>query len=345
VKLAVYGVGAIGGVVGAGLAEAGEDVLLVDVVPEHVAAMNESGLRVRAATGERHVKVRAALPEAVRDSFDLVFLAVKTQHTAAALESLAPHLGPDAAVVSLQNGLNEPTIARRIGAARTLGAMVDFSADYHAPGLIQLGRLAEVYVGELDGRMTERLEAVRRVLSRAVPARSTPNVMGYVWAKLCKGSLDVTTALVDATIGEVRGHKPTQRALVEVVREGVLVANAAGIRLQPFDEFDPAAFVDVTPAGLAAAYRVLDAMAEAAGHDLKVRTGYWRDIVVRKRPSEIFAITGEIVRQGETLGIATPVNRRQLELFAEIEAGRRAMSWANLDELLRVVPAAPRRTL
>jgi 2-dehydropantoate 2-reductase len=188
--------------------------------------------------------------------------------------------------------------------------------------------------------MSGRLEEVRRALDLAVPARATPNVMGYVWAKLCKGSLDVTTALVDATIGEVRGHKPTQRALVEVVREGARVARAAGIRLEPFDQFDPAAFVDATPTGLAAAYRVLDAMAEEAARDLKVRTGYWRDIVVRKRPSEIFAITGEIVRQGEELRIPTPVNRRQLDLFAEIEAGRRPMAWANLDELLRAVPVA-----
>jgi ketopantoate reductase len=124
----------------------------------------------------------------------------------------------------------------------------------------------------------------------------------------------------------------------------VRVARAAGVRVEPFDQFEPATFVDATPASLIAAYRVLDAMAEEARHDLKVRTGYWRDIVVRKRPSEILAITGEIVRQGDALGVPTPVNRRQLELFAEIEDGRRAMSWANLDELLRVVPTSPRGT-
>lgn len=337
-KLAVYGVGAIGGVVGAGLAAAGEDVVLVDVVPEHIAAMNRSGLVIRSASDEQRVPVRAALPEAISGAFDLVFLAVKTQHTQAALESIEPHLGLDSAVVSLQNGLNAPEIARRIGSSRTIGCMVDFSADYQEPGVIALGRKADLYLGELDGRLTARLLEVRRLLDLAVPTRTTDNVMGYVWSKLCKGSMDVTTALVDATIGQVRGHKPTQRALVEVVREGVLVARAEGIRLEPFDHFDPVAFVDVTPEGLTAAYRVLDAMAAAAAGDLKVRTGYWRDIVVRKRKTEIFALTGEIVRRGERLGIPTPVNRRQLELFDEIEAGRRPMSWANLDELLGNIP-------
>jgi 2-dehydropantoate 2-reductase len=223
--------------------------------------------------------------------------------------------------------------------ARTIGCMVDFSADYLEPGVIALGRRSALYVGELDGRMTAHLEDVRRRLDRAMPAHATPNVMGYVWSKPCKGSLDVTTALVDATIAEVRGHRPTQRALVEVVREGVRVARAEGIRLEPFDHFDPAAFADASPAGLPAAQRILDKLAVAAAGDRKVRTGYWRDIVVRKRKSEIFAITGEIVRRGERLGIPTPVNRRQLELFAEIEAGHRPMGWANIDELVRAVPS------
>jgi 2-dehydropantoate 2-reductase len=241
-------------------------------------------------------------------------------------------------VVSLQNGLNAPEIARRIGSSRTIGGRVDFSADYHEPGVIALGRRSDLYVGELDGRMTARLEEVHRLLGLAVPTRATANVKGYVWSKCCKGSMDVTTALVDATIGEVRGHKPTQRALVEVVREGVQVARAEGIRLEPFDHFAPAALVDVAPAGLTAAYQVLDEMARAAAGDRKVRTGYWRDSVVRKRQTEIFALTGDIVRRGERLGIPTPVNRRQLELFDEIEAGQRPMRWANLDELLGKVP-------
>src|SRR5262249_52032519 len=110
--------------------------------------------------------------------------------------------------------------------------------------------------------------------------------------------------------------------------------------LEPFDHFDPTAFADASPVGLTGACRVLDEMAAAAVGDRKVRTGYWRDIVVRKRRSEIVAITGEIVRRGERHGIPTPVSQRHLELFEEIEAGRRPLSWANPDELLRAVPAA-----
>ena len=139
-RCAVWGSGAIGGVVGAGMAEAGEDVVLVDIAPEHVNAMNEAGLVVRMAGEERRTRVRAALPDAVEGTFDLVFLAVKSQFTQAALDAIEPHLNARSAVVSLQNGVNEPHIARRIGAERTIGCLVDFSADYHAPGLIARGR-------------------------------------------------------------------------------------------------------------------------------------------------------------------------------------------------------------
>ena len=69
-KIAVWGSGAIGAVVGAAMAAAGEDVLLVDIVPEHVAAMNDRGLLIKSAAGERRISVRAALPAQVRGAAD-----------------------------------------------------------------------------------------------------------------------------------------------------------------------------------------------------------------------------------------------------------------------------------
>jgi len=139
-RIVVWGSGAIGGVVGAAMAAAGEDVLMVDVVPEHVEAMNDRGLLVTSATGEQRVAVRAALPAQVSGTLDLVFLAVKSQFTNDALDAILPQLAPTSAVVSLQNGVNEPHIANRIGAGRTIGCLVDFSSDYVAPGEIARGR-------------------------------------------------------------------------------------------------------------------------------------------------------------------------------------------------------------
>lgn len=334
IRCAVWGSGAIGGVVGAGMAQAGEDVLLVDVVPEHVNAMNDSGIVVRMAREERRARVRAALPDSVEGLFDLVFLAVKSQFTQAALNAIEPHLHARSAVVSLQNGVNEPHIAQRIGAARTIGCLVDFSADYDAPGVIARGRAGSLFVGELDGRATPRIEDVRRLLAHSTATFTCQNIMGYVWAKMCKGTIDATTALVDENALEVRFNRKYHPVRAQLVREAIEVAAAEGVQVAAFSHFDPAPFLDRSPAGREAAVHVLDAIAHGqAKGNTKVRTGYWRDIVVRKRKTEIEHITGEIVRCGERRGVPTPLNRLQWSMFEEIESGMRPMEWSNLDEL------------
>jgi len=333
-KCAIWGSGAIGGVVGAGMAAAGEDVLLVDIVPEHVDAMNARGLTIKSAQGDRTTPVRAALPAQVQGVFDLVFLAVKSQYTPHAVEAVLPHLGPQSAVVSLQNGVNEPHIAERIGAQRTIGCLVDFSADYHGPAEIMRGRAGNLFVGELDGRTTARIAEVQRLLAFSTPTHVCANIMGYVWAKMCKATVDATTALVDENAFQVRADRRYHPVRIALLAEAIRVAAADGVRVEPFTHFDPAPFVDDGPGGRERALAVLDEMAAGqAKNNTKVRTGYWRDIVVRKRRTEIDYITGEIVRRGERLGVPTPINRLQWKMFEEIETGRRAMSWDNLEEL------------
>ena len=118
-----------------------------------------------------------------------------------------PHLNAQSAVVSLQNGVNEPGIAKRIGSERVIGCLVDFSSDYYAPGLVVLGRAGNLFIGELDGRVSRRLEEVRRLLSLSTRTNISSNIMGCVWAKMCKASVDITTALVDAGASEERSTR------------------------------------------------------------------------------------------------------------------------------------------
>ena len=337
-KSVIWGSGAIGAVIGAAMAAHGEEALMVDIVPEHVQAMNEHGLRIKSAAGDEVVHVLAALPEQVTGTFDFVFLAVKSQFTNGALDAIVPHLKPDSAVISLQNGVNEPQIAARISAARTIGCLVDFSADYHAPGEIMRARAGNLYVGELDGDVSERLKEIRRLLAFTTQTHMCANIMGYVWAKICKGTLDAMTALVDHNALEVRADKTYHPVRIALLREGIQVAAADGVRVEAFSHFDPAPFLDPSPAGIAASNEVLDEMARGQAHNnTKVRTGYWRDIVVRKRRTEIEFVTGEIVHRGRRLGIPTPVNALMLEMFEEIESGRRAMGWDNLAALAKII--------
>ncbi|MDB5812182.1 MAG: 2-dehydropantoate 2-reductase [Betaproteobacteria bacterium] len=333
-KIAVWGCGAIGGVAGAGMAAAGEDVLLVDIVPEHINAINERGLLVKFGNGEQRVPARAALPAQVAGTFDVVFLAVKSQYRDAAIEMILPHLTPQSAVVSLQNGVNEPHIARRIGVDRTIGCLVDVSSDYQGPGEIMRGRAGNFFVGELDDRITPRLEEIRRLLGLSVPAFTRGNIMGCVWAKICKGTVDATTALVDTDALKLRADQAYHPVRIQLLREGIMAAAADGVRVEAFAHFDPAPFLDPSPAGVAKAFEVLDEMARGQAHNnTRVRTGYWRDIVVRKRKTELEYVTGEIVRTGARHDVPTPLNALQMNMFDEIESGRREMKWENLAEL------------
>jgi ketopantoate reductase len=124
-RITIWGAGAMGGTVGAWLAKAGYDVLLVDSDRAHVAAVRSSGLRVVGMRGEHRFDLDIVTPDEVSTSLGSVILAVKCQHTGIALERIGPLLGRDGYVLSLQNGLNEELIARKLGPSRTVGCFVN----------------------------------------------------------------------------------------------------------------------------------------------------------------------------------------------------------------------------
>ena len=116
----IWGAGAIGGTIGAALARAGADPLLVDADAAHVAALNAGGLKITGPIEEYTVPVRAVTPDQVKGPLSRILLAVKGQHSGAAARMIAPLLASDGSVLSLQNGLNAEAIAAEVGAERTL---------------------------------------------------------------------------------------------------------------------------------------------------------------------------------------------------------------------------------
>jgi 2-dehydropantoate 2-reductase len=332
--ITVYGAGAIGGITGARLAQAGHDVLLVDKAQDHVAAMNARGLTIEAREGSVTIPVRAVTPDALGAGLELVLLAVKSQDTPAALDVLAPRLATEGAIVSLQNGLNEELIAKAIGPARTIGCLVNWAADWQAPGRILFGGEGALVLGELDGRRSERVLRLAGLLEVVAPTRVSDNVLGYTWAKHVYGALLVATALVDAHVYEVVERSPAvQQMLVALVMENMAVAERAGIRLEPFDEYAPADYHAAARGDADARARAMTSIATHYRAATKTKTGIWRDLAVRKRKTEVGALLGATVARARALGLATPLTERLIALIEELETGRRAMAWANLDEL------------
>ena len=333
--ITIYGAGAIGGITGARLAQAGHDVQLVDKADDHVAAMNARGLTIDSREGSVTIPVRAITPSALGRDLDLVLLAVKSQDTPAALEILAPRLAADGTIVSLQNGLNEEIIAAAVGERRTVGCLVNWAADWQAPGRILHGGAGALVLGELDGRRSERVERLAKMLDVVSPTRISDNILGYTWAKHVYGALLVATALVDAHVYEVVERSPAiQQMLVRLVVENMDVAERAGIRLVAFDEYDPADYRAAARGDAAARQRAMTSIAVHYRAATKTKTGIWRDLAVRKRKTEVGALLGATVAKARSYGVAMPLTARLIAMIEELETDRRQMAWANLDELV-----------
>jgi 2-dehydropantoate 2-reductase len=178
-RYAVVGAGAIGGTVGARLARGGHEVLLCDTDAEHVAAINRDGLSIEGPVEQFRVWLPAVTPEGLPPRLGVVLLAVKAHHTAEAMEEIEPRLAADGFVVSLQNGLNEGLIAEAVGADRVVGAFVNFGADVVAPGRNLVGNRATFRIGELDGHVSAREEALADEID---DAEATAYVLGSLWS-------------------------------------------------------------------------------------------------------------------------------------------------------------------
>ncbi len=334
--LVIWGAGAIGGTIGAYLARAGQEVLFVDSVEEHVARICDRGLTISGPIETFTVPARAVTPAALEGRFERIVLAVKTPATQVATQALSPHLTPDGFVVSAQNGLNETLIADLVGAERTMGCFVNFGADYLAPGEILYGGRGAVVLGEIDGRASDRLRALHALFQEFEPAAvMSTNVFGFLWSKMAYGALLFAEALTEASIADCLDH-PDYRALhIALAREVLAVAEARGITLEAFDGFDPTAFL---PGGSDAAARAsLDDLARFNRKSAKTHSGIWRDLAVRKRATEVDALPGAIPPLAAEVGLSAPLCAKLTELIHEIERGERRQSWESLDALKAVL--------
>lgn len=334
----VWGAGAIGGTIGAFLARAGREVLFVDVVPEHVDAIAAGRLSIEGPVAAFSVGARAATPERVAGRHKLVLLAVKAHHTEAAARALAPFLAEDGAVVSCQNGLNELVIADIVGRERTIGAFVNFSADYLEPGRILYGGRGAVVVGELDGRRTARIEVLHALLRMFEPdAVLSDNIFGYLWGKAAYGAILKASALTNDPMADFIGDPARKRLIVALVGEILRVAAAERVTPLGFDGFDPRAFAEGEDTAIEGTLARMVAYSRGLA---KTHSGVWRDLAVRKRQTDVAAQLAPVRAAARRHGLATPIADRLVALIAAVEAGERPIGRTLADELGAAAEAA-----
>jgi 2-dehydropantoate 2-reductase len=332
VDFTIVGAGAIGGIIGAALAEQGHFITFVDANAAHVAAIRKGGLRL-SGFREMTVQCPALLPEEVSQPLGRVLLAVKSPHTDQALATVAPRLAADGYVVSLQNGLEEYKISRAVGEGRTIGAFLTFGGHYKDPGEVVYGGPGTFKIGELDGSLSPRISELRRILSVLQPVEVTDNIFGFLWAKMALGAVYFATAVTDADVTDLYADPGFRTVLGRLAGEVVAVAEAQGVRVEAFDGFDPKAFRLGAPRDEAAVAASWEGQVRYWNRHQGKRTGVWRDLAIHKRKTEVDRLVGAVLDVAEEHRIPVPGVRRLVVLVHEIENGHRGQSLANLHEL------------
>ncbi|MCF2570922.1 ketopantoate reductase family protein [Brevibacterium sp. UCMA 11754] len=317
----VVGGGAIGGTLATHLALAGRPVQIVDTDSAHIAAIHQKGMRIESPSGVLETRIPAFELADAPSELGPVLLAVKSQATGSAMEWIAPRLRNDGYVASLQNGLNEATIAKHIGADRTVIAFVDLFADLLEPGVIQDGGIGTIALGEFAGGRSTRVDRLAEDLAHWGSPIVSGNVSGFLWSKLAFGAMLTASSFIDEDMSKVISEN--RSPMLGLAREIFAVSDALGLRLEGFDAFAPDNYrVNSSDRTINGAF---DLLSEWLAGQTKTRSGIWRDINVRKRPTEVPSHYKPVFTVADEQGVETPKLRAMVEVIGELERDESSM--------------------
>ena len=335
-KIVIMGAGAVGGYAGSHMVQAGEDVTFIDPWPEHVEHMRKHGLRVTHAMDvpEFTVPVRALhLTDAQQLSkeapVDIAFICMKSYDTAWATTLIKQYLAPDGFAVSLQNCMNEETIAGIVGWGKTLGCIASsITVNLPEPGHIHRGagkggKAHTVYrAGEVHGRITDRAKELCRLVGYSDSAKVTDNLWGERWSKLVanvmQNGLSACTGLPG---GEILRSDPLRHFSARLGSEAIRVGQAHGYQLEEILHLPPETIAKAGE-GDAEAMRACD---EQRFKDSKKTSGTQRPSMgqdmQKGRRTEIDFLNGFVVREGEKVGQACRANAALTDIVKRVEKG------------------------
>jgi 2-dehydropantoate 2-reductase len=347
-KIVIMGAGAVGGYAGAHMVQAGEDVTYIDPWPEHVEYMRKHGLRVTHARDvpEFTVPVRAlhvtdAQQLSKEKPVDIAFVCMKSYDTAWATMMIRQYLAPDGFVVSLQNCMNEETIAGVVGWGKTLGCIASsISVNLPEPGHIHRGAgkggaAHTVFrAGEVHGRITDRAKEIGRLVGFADSALVTNNLWGERWSKLVANAMqNGLSACTGLSGGQMLESEPIRRFAARIGSEAIRVGQAHGYQLEDILHLEPETIARAGEGDEAAtkaydAQRFADGKKTASGQ----RPSMGQDMAKGRR-TEIEFINGHIVREGEKLGITCRANAILTDIVKKVERGELKQDPRHITEL------------
>jgi 2-dehydropantoate 2-reductase len=335
-RIAIVGAGAVGGYAGAHMVQAGEDVTFIDPWPAHVEHMRTHGLRVTHARDvpEFTVQVTAlhvtdAQKLAKEAPVDVAFVCMKSYDTAWATMLIAQYLAPAGYVVSLQNCMNEETVAGVVGWGRTMGCIASsITVNLPEPGHIHRGAAkggaahTVFRTGEVHGRITERAQDVCRLVGYSDSAKVTSNLWGERWSKLVANAMQNGLSACTGLPGvEIVKSEPLRRFSTRLGSEAIRVGQALGYSLEEILHLDPETIAragegDQAAAEAVAAQRLKDSQKVSS----EQRPSMGQDMVKGRR-TEIEFLNGYVVREGAKVGLAAGANAALTDIVKRVEKG------------------------
>jgi len=289
-KIAIFGSGGVGGYFGGKLAAAGEDVTFL-ARGAHLAAMQSNGLHITSPLGDVHLpKVQAAdRPQAI-GPVDVVLFTVKLYDVDSSAATLAPLIGPDTVVITLQNGVDAmDMVAGHVGQEHVAGGAAYIVVVINQPGHLRHTTAQQLVFGERDGRRSDRLAAFEQAGIRAgFQAQATTDVQAALWTKFVRlATWSGMTSATRSPMGVVRDTPATYEMMMRAIDEVIAVGKAKGVNFPP-DLMD----------GTLALIRNFPASSKSSMlEDLE-----------RGRRLELPWLSGAVVRIGKEVGVPTPIH-------------------------------------
>ena len=346
-RIVIVGAGAVGGYTGAHMAQAGENVTFIDPWPEHVEEIKKNGLRITHHQGEepftakpRALHLTEAQQLAKEAPVDIAFICLKSYDTQWAAMLIRQYLSPAGYVVSLQNCMNEATIAEVVGWGKVLGCIAsNISVGLIEPGHIHRGGLKggaahTVYrTGEVHGRITERAQEVLRLVSLADSAKATDNLWGERWSKLVTNSMangvSACTGLSGAAMAQ---DERIRRFQARLGSEAIRIGQALGYKLEEVNHLPPEVIASAGEGDAAALARYEERVLTQRRGSAEQRPSMGQDMAKGRR-TEIEFLNGFVAREGAKVGLQARANERLVDIVKKVERGELKQDPSHITEL------------
>ena len=330
-RIAIYGAGSLGTILGAFINRAGVPVELINRNKAHVAALNEKGAHV-VGTLEFTQSVKAYIPEEMSGEYDILFLMTKQQNNKEVVQMLSNYLASDGVLVTFQNGLPEMQIASILGEERVLGCTVAWGATLLSPGICELTSEPDALsfsLGSISERRSRHFDKVKQLLEMMGTVEVEDNFIGTRWSKLLiNAAFSGMSAVLGCTFGEAAGPRKSRRVVQALIKECIDVCAKGGIRIEPVQGKDIVKLLDYSnPLKRAFSYFIIPI---AIRKHAKLKASMLQDIEKGKL-TEVDAINGAVSEYGRKVGCPTPTNDLVVEIIHKIEKGELKPGFSNLD--------------